>query len=213
MGDTESASGSRSSISRDSRCSSFPTLENQAASTTDEPLLKKTGKFLTGKDSWLWEITSLIFSAACVVAMVGVLIGVQGTSLSAWHLLIAPNTVISALATASKTSLLLPVTESISQLKWVHFNRAHRLSDMDLYNNASRGPLGALVFLFRLPLSLGALGAIITVVALGFDPFAQQLVFFPSRQAVMDNETASFKVSQAYESGASWNYQNTVVGE
>ncbi|KOC17307.1 hypothetical protein AFLA70_821g000091 [Aspergillus flavus AF70] len=211
VGDTESASGSRSSISRDSRCSSFPTLENQAASTTDEPLLKKTGKFLTGKDSWLWEITSLIFSAACVVAMVGVLIGVQGTSLSAWHLLIAPNTVISALATASKTSLLLPVTESISQLKWVHFNRAHRLSDMDLYNNASRGPLGALVFLFRLPLSLGALGAIITIVALGFDPFAQQLVFFPSRQAVMDNETASFKVSQAYESGASWNYQNTVV--
>ncbi|KAE8167833.1 hypothetical protein BDV40DRAFT_311337 [Aspergillus tamarii] len=211
VGDTESASRSRSSISGDSRCSSFPAPESQAASTTDKPLLKKTGKFLAGKDSWLWEITSLIFSAACVVAMVGVLIGVQGTSLSAWHLLIAPNTAISAPATASKTSLLLPVTESISQLKWVHFNRAHRLSDMDLYNSASRGPLGALVFLFRLPLSLGALGAIITIAALGFDPFTQQLVSFPSRQAAMDNETASFKVSQAYESGAYWNYQNNVL--
>ncbi|KAL4917815.1 hypothetical protein BDW62DRAFT_182872 [Aspergillus aurantiobrunneus] len=106
--------------------------------------------------------------------MVAVLINIQGISLSAWHLLIAPNTVISALVTASKTSILLHVAECISQLKWLHFNRAHRLSGLDLYDSASRGPLGALFFLFRLPLSLGALGAIVTIIALGFDPFAQQ---------------------------------------
>jgi hypothetical protein len=94
-GDGESARTSGSSISHEPRRSSLAAPENQAAHTTghkDKPLLKRTGKFLTGKDSW--EITSLIFSAACVVAMVAVLIDIQKTSLSARHLLIAPNTVI-----------------------------------------------------------------------------------------------------------------------
>lgn len=168
---------------------------------------------MIGRDSWLWEITSLVFSAVCVVAMVAVLINRQGTTLAAWHLSIAPNTVISVLATVSKTCLLLPVTASISQLKWLHFNRAHRLSDLDLYDNVSRGPLGALFFVFRLPLSLGALGAIITIVALAFDPFAQQLISFPSRQAATHNETAFFRISQTYESGAYYNNQNNIVGE
>ncbi|CAG7945736.1 unnamed protein product [Penicillium nalgiovense] len=166
---------------------------------------------MIGRDSWLWEITSLVFSAVCVVAMVAVLINRQGTTLAAWHLSIAPNTVISVLATVSKTCLLLPVTASISQLKWLHFNRAHRLSDLDLYDNVSRGPLGALFFVFRLPLSLGALGAIITIVALAFDPFAQQLISFPSRQAATHNETAFFRISQTYESGAYYNNQNNIV--
>ncbi|KAJ5360732.1 hypothetical protein N7517_009923 [Penicillium concentricum] len=164
-----------------------------------------------GKDSWLWEITSLVFSAACVVAIVAVLINKQETTLAAWNLPIALNTVISVLATVSKACLLLPVAASISQLKWLHFNRPHRLSDLDLYNNASCGPLGALLFVCKLPLSLGALGAVITLVALAFDPFAQQLVSFPSRQAAMHNETASFRISQAYETGAYYNPQNNIV--
>ncbi|OQE91527.1 hypothetical protein PENNAL_c0009G01678 [Penicillium nalgiovense] len=188
-GERDSEYARNSSISRGSRCSSPP--QNQVASSTgreDEP-------------------------AVCVVAMVAVLINRQGTTLAAWHLSIAPNTVISVLATVSKTCLLLPVTASISQLKWLHFNRAHRLSDLDLYDNVSRGPLGALFFVFRLPLSLGALGAIITIVALAFDPFAQQLISFPSRQAATHNETAFFRISQTYESGAYYNNQNNIVGE
>jgi hypothetical protein len=204
------------SISPESCCPSVSARQSQDASSTgrkDRLFTNKTGKFLLGKDSWLGEITSLVFSAACVVVMVAVLINTQGMALTAWDLSIAPNTVISVLATVSKTSLLLPVTESISQLKWLHFNRAHRLSDMDLYNNASRGPLGALFFIFRLPLSLGALGAIITIVALAFEPFAQQLVSYPSRQAAMHNETAYFRISQTYESGAYYNEQNNVVSE
>jgi hypothetical protein len=205
-----------SSISRESHCPSVSARQSQDASSTgrtDKLFTNKTGRFLLGKDSWLGEIASLVFSAACVVVMVAVLINTQGMALTAWDLSIAPNTVISVLATVSKTSLLLPVTESISQLKWLHFNRAHRLSDMDLYNNASRGPLGALFLIFRLPLSLGALGAIITVVALAFEPFAQQLVSYPSRQAAMHNETAYFRISQTYESGGYYNEQNNVVSE
>ncbi|KAL4767150.1 hypothetical protein BDW60DRAFT_200677 [Aspergillus nidulans var. acristatus] len=104
--------------------------------------------------------------------MVAVLLDTQGTALSTWHLSIAPNTVISILATVSKASLLLPMAESISQLKWLHFNKVYRLSDLDVYNNASRGPLGAFLFLFRLPASLGALGAVVTLTALAFNPFA-----------------------------------------
>lgn len=211
--DTEDGRNSSPSISRQSPSPSPSGHDREASSSRkDQPFLKTTGDFLTGRDSWLWEIASVIFSAACVVAMVAVLLNTQGTALSAWHLSIAPNTVISVLATVSKTSLLLPVTESISQLKWLHFDKVHRLSDLDLYNRASRGPLGALFFLFRLPASLGALGAVITIVALALDPFAQQLVSFPSRQASI-SQTASFRTSQVYESGASFTEPTTEVGE
>ncbi|KAL4982964.1 hypothetical protein BDW68DRAFT_194785 [Aspergillus falconensis] len=189
-----------------------PSQEASCPNRKDAPSFNKTTKFLMGKDNWLWEIISLILSAACVVAMVAILFDRQDTALAAWHLSIAPNTVISVLATVSKTSLLLPVAESISQLKWLHFDNgtARRLADFDLYNNASQGPLGALFFVFRLPLSLGALGAVVTIVALAFDPFAQQLVSYQSRQAAMHNETASFRTSQAYESGAYYTYQGGI---
>lgn len=127
-----------------------PPPQNQEATTIshdDESRLKTKSQFLMGKDNWMWEIGSWILSAVCVVLMVVVLLNFQGTALSKWHMSIAPNTVISILVTISKTSLLLPVAECISKLKWLHFDKARKLNDMDLYDSASRGPMGSLFFL------------------------------------------------------------------
>ncbi|OJJ87025.1 DUF3176 domain-containing protein [Aspergillus glaucus CBS 516.65] len=192
-----------------------PLPQNQEATTIshdDESRLKTKSQFLMGKDNWMWEIGSWILSAVCVVLMVVVLLNFQGTALSKWHMSIAPNTVISILATISKTSLLLPVAECISQLKWLHFDKARKLNDMDLYDSASRGPMGSLFFLWEVRINLGALGAIITVISLALDPFAQQLVSFPSRQAPMGENSASFRITQAYDSGAYHNPQNSIEG-
>lgn len=72
---------------------------------------------------WATEIGSAVFSILCVVAIVVVLSRLDGQLLSSWTLAISPNAVIAVVSTASKAAMILPVAESISQLKWLHLER------------------------------------------------------------------------------------------
>lgn len=73
--------------------------------------------------SWGMEILSTIFSILCVVAMVIILYKIDGRLLSTWTIAVSPNAVISVLSTASKAAMILPVAESLSQLKWLYLER------------------------------------------------------------------------------------------
>ena len=64
------------------------------------------------------------------------------------------NAIVSALATASKTSLLCAVTGAIGQLKWCWFEQERKLYDLQALDEASRGPAGSLALLFRSGLRL-----------------------------------------------------------
>lgn len=116
---------------------------------------------------------------------------------------IAPNTAVSVFATLSKSSLLLPVAECLSQLKWLHFKSSHRLGELELFDKASRGPLGALQFLWNINVGalIGSMGAMIAIAALAVDPFAQQVIKFQARNVSLGNDTASFGISLIYDSG------------
>lgn len=62
------------------------------------------------------------------------------------------NTVIGFLAQAAQVDLSGPVGNAISQLKWSWFwqeTKPRKIQDFQLYNGASRGPLGALTVIFR----------------------------------------------------------------
>ena len=72
------------------------------------------------RTGWTFEVCSSIFSLYCTVAIMIVLANIDGQLLSSWAIPISPNAVLSVLSTASRASLVLPVTESISQLKWLH---------------------------------------------------------------------------------------------
>ena len=61
------------------------------------------------------------------------------------------NGILSILSTVAKASMLLAVSASISQFKWLRFRnsgKARSLQDIQVYDNASRGPWGALEMLF-----------------------------------------------------------------
>lgn len=64
------------------------------------------------------------------------------------------------------------------QLKWRWFRNHRPLEDIVQYDSATRGPLGALSLLLRLRLRhpLSSCGALITVLMLIIDPFAQQII-------------------------------------
>jgi hypothetical protein len=82
--------------------------------------------------------------------------------------------------------LILPISESIGQLKWAWFNgKSQNIIDFEIFDKASRGAWGSLLLLCRTKgRSLAALGAVLTLLLLATDAFFQQLIDLPERWAL-----------------------------
>ena len=97
---------------------------------------------------WLWEFSAWVISLIAMIALVAILNKYNSRALPEWPHNISLNSVMSLFTTVFKSSLLIPVVESISQLKWCLFERTRALQEMEIYDDASRGPYGSLWFLF-----------------------------------------------------------------
>jgi hypothetical protein len=98
---------------------------------------------------WLWELCSWVMSALCIFAIALLLCYYNGRAVpDRWPLGITLNTYISVLSGIAKYTLAVPVDEALGQLKWHWFARAPRpLLDFERFDDASRGPFGALALL------------------------------------------------------------------
>jgi len=158
------------------------------------------------RDSYIWMQDYVIacLSLGCIVAIVIVLAVMHHRSLSDWNLPISPNAIVSVFATISKSAMLLTMAEGMGQLKWVYFQRkSQKLRDFEYYDNASRGPWGSLkliTFIGGRHLAASA-GALIIVLSLAMDPFAQQVLNYRTRMAVKTNVTAVIGKTMAFDSG------------
>lgn len=135
-------------------------------------------------DWWLLELSSMLLSLASAAAIVGVLFHYQDRPLSDWPYRITINTLISFLNSLAKGAVLLVVASAVSQLKWLwfHQSKARSLKDIQLFDNASRGPLGALQLIFHTPKGiLASLCSLVIILSFGMDPFTQQILSFPQR--------------------------------
>lgn len=105
---------------------------------------------------WWTEILSIAFSLGCIATNAGVLAAFDGRPYRSWRIAqadITPNAIISILATFTRASFLLTIGETIGQLKWLFFQaRPQRVSDLQIFDDASRGPLGSLRLLWRINL-------------------------------------------------------------
>lgn len=88
------------------------------------------------------------------------------------------NAIVSTLATLSGSSMLFSVSAAMGQAKWDWISEQPRpLRDLELLDEASRGPLGSFEMLFhRTALSITTLGSVATLLNLAVGPFAQQLI-------------------------------------
>ncbi|KAK7536607.1 hypothetical protein IWX49DRAFT_593740 [Phyllosticta citricarpa] len=158
------------------------------------------------RDAWIWEILSIALSFIALTVMAGILYKIDDKPLNWWTLPIRPNSLISIPAAIAKASLVLPATESISQLKWLYFgSSSRRLTDLQRFDDASRGPWGSFTFLmyfhFKKPTILASMGCIIIVAALALDSFTQQIISYPSRSITAIGPTASTPSAYAYDAG------------
>ncbi|CAK1362457.1 unnamed protein product [Cercospora beticola] len=153
---------------------------------------------------WWFEVLGMATSVAALLAIFGILFAYSGKPLSDWKAILRPNTVVAVLSTLSKSAMLMVVGQCIGQLKWVYFaQRPRSLRNIEIFDDASRGPLGSAKLLVHINWTalLASVGAIITLLSLGMDPFIQQVI---SYDAVTFNDTtakAYLSTAQAYDTG------------
>jgi hypothetical protein len=91
--------------------------------------------------NWWMSIVSVIISVLAIIALVAFLIVADGSSLPKLPLKITINTYISFFVAIAKAAMLVPVADSIGQLKWLWFRQPRCLQDIQTFDEASRGPL------------------------------------------------------------------------
>ncbi|KAF2006096.1 hypothetical protein P154DRAFT_456854 [Amniculicola lignicola CBS 123094] len=149
---------------------------------------------------WWWEVGAASLSLISTVLAVAILAIMKDRPLSEWHLPLQISSSIAVLSTFSRSALLLVLAEGLSQLKWNTFEKKSlSLNQLQVFDDASRGPWGAFVFFFKsrktfraVPTTsaVAATGAFLTVIGLAFEPFTQQIIAFELRRMPLTNSTA-----------------------
>lgn len=148
----------------------------------ESSLKSKTVSTFSKTGTWTLEIISLLIAAAAVAGIVGTLGHFDGRALPDWPFDITLSALIALLATIANANLAVPLQSGLSQLKWIRFKAGRApLSDMEIYDEASRGTWGALKLLVKARGGFyGSFGAVLTIIALTLGPFAQQVASYRS---------------------------------
>lgn len=149
----------------------------------------------------------VLVSVICTTLIVVVLATTNNNSLDSWtsRMPVQLNSVISILTTVGKSGMMITISACIGQFKWRYFQTKPRpLSHLQFFDDAGRGPWGAFMFFGQVKLgALVACGlALVTLLGLGIEPSAQQILEFPNRLAEMRNASASVGGATSYESKA-----------
>lgn len=158
----------------------------------------KTRKRFDFTGSWLWEIGGATLSNICIALLIAFLKYVDRTAYASWEYRLSPNAIISIIMTIAKAAMLVPVSACLSQLKWNQYQVQKPLYNMQILDQASRGPLGAFEVLWNVTPNLATVGALLMILSVAIDPFAQQILKFPSRTVFALNETASVQTAQEH---------------
>ncbi|OAL54792.1 hypothetical protein IQ07DRAFT_628521 [Pyrenochaeta sp. DS3sAY3a] len=129
-------------------------------------------------NEWLPEILSCAFSFVALLCLFVTLLHFDDNALVEIPFLISINAWVAIFAALIKSSLLLPIAEGISQLKWSWFAGEKPLIDFARFDDASRGPWGSFLLMYHLRFrsSIAALGCSLTILMLAVDPFSQQVL-------------------------------------
>ncbi|KAK7937402.1 uncharacterized protein PG986_014270 [Apiospora aurea] len=148
--------------------------------------------------TWTLELLSLVLAIASTAAICVILGLWDGRLLRDWPLPIQPNSLVSVFSTLAKTALALPAASVISQMKWVWFEEPRRLADLQTFDRASRGPWGALQLVWdtRGRAWITKAACILSIVALAYEPTAQQVLSYEARETLSNNATASLSIAK-----------------
>lgn len=175
--------------------SSESQLQPEKPKSSDAPKKKELFNY-TG--SWVPEIIAAVLSMVCLALLIGFLVYIHGRSYATWRYSVSPNAIISIIVTAAKATMLVLVPSCISQLKWNQYQTPTPLYHMQIFDQASRGAWGSFLILWKITPGLATMGALLMILSLAIDPFAQQILTFPSRSVLASNDTALVQAAHTY---------------
>ncbi|KAJ4984102.1 hypothetical protein SVAN01_10390 [Stagonosporopsis vannaccii] len=128
--------------------------------------------------SWGFELLAITVSLGALLAIILVLRREEGKPLTAWTLAITLNTVIATLGTLARTTLAFALSACVGQQKWNWLSiRSDQLVAWERFDEASRGPWGATrLFIWLRARHWAALGALVIIGTVAFDPFLQAVL-------------------------------------
>lgn len=171
---------------------------NSARESTRKSRYVHHGTFST--HGWGMELLSSFTTLGLFAGMIAIFCSMRNKPYSEWPLSISINTTIAILSTACTAAMMHNVSAFIGQLKWLHFKRSSRsVYNVERFDEASRGPLGAILLIFRVPWNLATLGAIITILRLGFSPLSQAVVNLERRMVDVPSNDSTFGYAHAYD--------------
>ena len=130
---------------------SFHSRETQSVSQATFFLVPTSVHDPAARGSWYPEIGAVILSCLALTAAVIILRYEDGKPITQYAFYLSLNTVISILGTVAKSSLTFALAACIGQDKWNWFrSRRSELLGFQRFDEASRGPLGSLKFLWWL---------------------------------------------------------------
>ncbi|KAB8207424.1 hypothetical protein BDV34DRAFT_192235 [Aspergillus parasiticus] len=137
-------------------------------------------------DYWVLEIASCCGSAGALVGIIVFLNAYNGKPSPDWPYGMTVNSILSWLVQIFTALLLEPIAACLSQARWNSLSSAGcRLSDISLYDFASRGAFGCISLIWHSKFRTSAcMGALITILVIGTGPFVQQMVTVENRLAL-----------------------------
>lgn len=189
---------------------SYSTYQNYPFDANELPLIHHDQKGsrtrskwgFAGQEGWLWETGACLMSIVAIMGVVIILVKFQGRPLPDWPLGITINALISLMAIIAKIGMSVVVASCIGQLKWHWFAKPRPLRDFNTFDNASRSPRGSFQLLWRAPLHLASVGALVAIVGILLDPFLQQVVSYSYKTvSVTSSGAASIARAQIYDGG------------
>ncbi|KAH7312701.1 hypothetical protein B0I35DRAFT_437558 [Stachybotrys elegans] len=142
--------------------------------------------------SWTLELSMMLASTSALLAAIILMVLHDNKPLAKWSFPLSFNTVISILGATSRASLAFVIGSCISQGKWNWFRRrVDAIIVFDRFDDASRGPWGSIRLLYWIKFRHWiALGALCTVILLGFEPLLQAGITLYDKE-VDSTETAA----------------------
>jgi hypothetical protein len=98
---------------------------------------------------WKYEIATWLLGSCALGCIVALLVIYRDRPLNEWTSRFLPAPVVAALSQVTQSALLFSISACIGQLKWDWLRQTRSASDLGKFEEASRGPQGSLMLLFK----------------------------------------------------------------
>ncbi|KAK3660689.1 hypothetical protein LTR56_000447 [Elasticomyces elasticus] len=181
------------------------TPSTRASPGASDGARQRTGLF---DDGWATETICIALGTVLIIVLYIVLRAYDGRPAprfgSTFGGALTLNTIVAIISASAKATLLLPVAECISQIKWLWFASDYRrLSEVSTFDRASQGILGGLELLwitrFR---TFASIGTVLLILGIAIDPLSQQLISSAERSVPSDGPNATVGTLSEWNDGS-----------